>query len=861
MAFATAKITELPLRNALPRASSGSGRSSLHLLFASPTPLERRCFCQSLRTTNPRDASSSHERSGGKPHSAPWLNKWPPPPREREIDEESPGEVAGSDSRGEAERRYSGNDRGQNAIERIVLRLRNLGLGLDDEEEGDEEEGEGEFGAARPTGEERLGDLLRREWIRPDSFLEEDEREEDDAGLLPWEKEGKGEVKAEEKVVGGMKRSVKAPSLAELTIEDEELRRLRRNGMYLRERISVAKAGITQAVLEKIHDKWRKEELVRLKFHEVLAHDMKTAHEVVERRTGGLVIWRSGSVMVVYRGKNYEGPASRSQPIVREGDALFIPDVSSANRAVAESGDDVKPEREKSEVSVRSPVLKESLTEEEIEYNDLLDGLGPRFEEWWGTGVLPVDADLLPQKIPGYKTPFRLLPTGMRSRLTNAEMTNLRKLAKSLPCHFALGRNRNHQGLAAAIIKLWEKSSVVKIAVKRGIQNTNNKLMADELKDLTGGVLLLRNKYYIVFYRGKDFLPPTVATALSERQELAKQIQDVEEKLRTGTVPPTVATALSERQELAKQIQDVEEKLQTGTVDAAPSKEAGYAQAGTLAEFYEAQARWGRDISNEEREKMIEEASKSKSVRLVKRIEHKLDLAQAKKLRADKLLSKIEASMVPASPDDDQETITDEERTMFRKVGLRMKPYLPLGIRGVFDGVIENMHLHWKHRELVKLITKQKTRTFVEDTARLLEFESGGILVSIESVPKGYALIYYRGKNYRRPISLRPRNLLTKAKALKRSVAMQRHEALSQHISELEHTIEQMKKEIGDSCEIESEDPWSSKGNGQFDEVSELKMSEDDGPTSDPDDVEGSDWEDDEESDQDDEESDLTLDM
>lgn len=89
------------------------------------------------------------------------------------------------------------------------------------------------------------------------------------------------------------------------------------------------------------------------------------------------------------------------------------------------------------------------------------------------------------------------------------------------------------------------------------------------------------------------------------------------------------------------------------------------------------------------------------------------------------------------------------------------------------------MHLHWKHRELVKLITKQKTLAFVEDTARLLEFESGGILVSIESVPKGYALIYYRGKNYRRPISLRPRNLLTKAKALKRSVAVQRHEVTS----------------------------------------------------------------------------------
>lgn len=44
------------------------------------------------------------------------------------------------------------------------------------------------------------------------------------------------------------------------------------------------------------------------------------------------------------------------------------------------------------------------------------------------------------------------------------------------------GRNRNHQGLAAAVLQIWEKSLIAKIAVKRGIQNTNNKLMADELK-------------------------------------------------------------------------------------------------------------------------------------------------------------------------------------------------------------------------------------------------------------------------------------------------------------------------------------------------------------------------------------------
>lgn len=689
------------------------------------------------------------------------------------------------------EGRYFDGDSGRSAIERIVLRLRNLGLGSDDEEEEELDE-------MAPTGDEKLGDLLRRDWIRPDSMLVEDENDT----LLPWERGGGVmDEKEEECSESGLKkRTVKAPTLAELTIEDAELRRLRRLGMTLRERINVPKAGVTQVILEKIHEKWRKSELVRLKFHESLANDMKTAHEIVERRTGGLIIWRSGSVMVVYRGRHYEGP--KSQSVDGEENTLFVPNVSSIGNQI--SRDASTSTLENGKLKVITPNYIESMTEEEREYNSLLDGLGPRFVDWWGTGVLPVDADLLPQTIPGYKTPLRVLPNGMRPRLTNAEMTNLRKLAKSLPCHFALGRNRNHQGLAVAIIKLWEKSLVVKIAVKRGIQNTNNKLMAEEIKNLTGGVLLLRNKYFIVIYRGKDFVPTNVAVALSERQELTKQIQDVEEKVRCRTVEASAPPSIAE-------------------------DEVGQALAGTLAEFYEAQARWGREVSVQERDKMMEEASRAKSAKKVRQIEHKLAIAQAKKLRAERLLNKIEASMIPIGPSDDQETITDEERFMFRRVGLKMKAYLPLGIRGVFDGVIENMHLHWKHRELVKLISKQKTLSFVEDTARLLEYESGGILVAIERVPKGYALIYYRGKNYKRPISLRPRNLLNKAKALKRSVAMQRHEALSQHISELEATIDQMKEQIGDSND-ETESSESLKGDcGLFDDESKFDLSEDDG--------------------------------
>ncbi|XP_058227667.1 CRM-domain containing factor CFM3, chloroplastic/mitochondrial [Rhododendron vialii] len=800
----TAKLTEIQIRTTFPFPFTCYSHSSLHLFYHSSKPfllLKTFSSLHTRRNTYPWDLDDHpHTQNPNAPKPKPaadsWLNKWTPPtpkPNPPTSRHNSTRPKDRAEIRHPDDKREEGGSARPSAIERIVLRLRNLRHGsADNEEEDDEKEGE-EREAMLVTGEEKLGDLLRRDWVRPDKMLvEEVEEEDEEEALLPWERVvGREQQEGGEAEGDAKKKMAKAPTLAELTIEDSELRRLRRLGITIRERVSVPKAGITGAVLEKIHEQWRKSELVRLKFHESLVHDMRTAHEIVERRSGGLVIWRSGSVMVVFRGSNYEGPSQISKLMDREDDSFFVPDVSNAGKPMYNIVNGSNSILEKTKMPTSVCAETESMTEEQAEYNSLLDGLGPRFEDWWGTRLLPVDADLLPQTIPGFKTPFRLLPIGMRPRLTNAELTNFRKIAKSLPCHFALGRNRKHQGLAAAIIKLWEKSLIVKIAVKRGIQNTNNKLMAEEIKNLTGGVLLLRNKYFIVIYRGKDFLPTSVASALVERQEMTKQIQDVEEQVRNGTVEASLMV------------------------------EGGPAQAGTLAEFYEAQARWGRETSNEEREKMIEEASRTGRARAVKRMEHKLNIAQTKLHRAEKLLAKLEASMVPVGPSDDQETITEEERSMFRRVGLRMKPYLPVGIRGVFAGVIENMHLHWKHRELVKLISKQKSLAFVEETARLLEYESGGILVAIERVPKGHAIIYYRGKNYQRPISLRPRNLLTKAKALKRSVAMQRHEALSQHISEVEKAIEHMRNEIDDGKDVQAED------HDIFDDISDFSQSED----------------------------------
>lgn len=89
------------------------------------------------------------------------------------------------------------------------------------------------------------------------------------------------------------------------------------------------------------------------------------------------------------------------------------------------------------------------------------------------------------------------------------------------------------------------------------------------------------------------------------------------------------------------------------------------------------------------------------------------------------------------------------------------------------------MHLHWKYRELVKVICKEGSLEAVHQVAQTLEAESGGILVAVERVSKGYAIIVYRGKNYSRPASLRPQTLLNKKLALKRSIEAQRYEVKS----------------------------------------------------------------------------------
>ncbi|MBA0683382.1 hypothetical protein Goari_025046 [Gossypium aridum] len=682
----------------------------------------------------------------------------------------------------------------QSAIQRIADKLRSLGFSETPNPQPESESGSGCPGEIFvPLPEKlpkyRVGHTIDTSWSTPENPVPDPGS---DPGSLmvrfrdmKRERKKMGRVKEEEMVV---------PSLAELKLSAAELKRLRTVGIGEKRKLKVGKAGITEGIVNGIHERWRKSEVVRIVCEDICKMNMKRTHEVLERKTGGLVIWRSGSKIILYRGANYKYPYFLADKIgTHDSSSNASPDTNVDNKELNETE---SCSSEFNAVKTSTPKATDKMTKRALiqgvgspsrvrfqlpgeaelvaEADCLLDGLGPRFTDWWGYEPLPVDGDLLPAIIPGYRRPFRLLPYGVKSLLTNDEMTTLRRLGRPLPCHFALGRNRKLQGLAASIIKLWEKCEIAKIAVKRGVQNTNSELMAEELKWLTGGTLLSRDKDFIVLYRGKDFLPSAVSSAIEERRKHVIHAENQSGK--------TMQEVHGEGAKIASE----------NDINSAKDRKS--------------------DVFSVRKNLNSAEAT-------IKRTSSKLSMALEKKAKAEKLLAELEQEVIPQQSEIDKEGITREERYMLRKVGLRMKPFLLLGEfgrivqafdleiicvfyhlclgrRGVFDGTVENMHLHWKYRELVKIISKETNVEAVHQEAQILEAESGGILVAVERVSKGYAIIFYRGKNYERPTCLRPQTLLTKREAMKRSLEEQRRKSLKLHILKLTRNIDELKHQL-----------------------------------------------------------------
>ena len=121
-----------------------------------------------------------------------------------------------------------------------------------------------------------------------------------------------------------------------------------------------------------------------------------------QSRTGGLVIWRSGSTVVLYRGMGYkldcvQSYARQTQDKTKEFESSGV-QVNNFARSIGTSCS-AEPSTAKSYSNNLSVKELKDLSE----LNLLLDGLGPRFKDWSGHEPMPVDADLLPDVVPGYR--------------------------------------------------------------------------------------------------------------------------------------------------------------------------------------------------------------------------------------------------------------------------------------------------------------------------------------------------------------------------------------------------------------------------------------------------------------------------
>ncbi|XP_073004567.1 uncharacterized CRM domain-containing protein At3g25440, chloroplastic isoform X1 [Typha latifolia] len=176
------------------------------------------------------------------------------------------------------------------------------------------------------------------------------------------------------------------------------------------------------------------------------------------------------------------------------------------------------------------------------------------------------------------------------------------------------------------------------------------------------------------------------------------------------------------------------------------------------------------------------------------KILYKLKKAHRKEERIVKALKKIEPSD-SLEATHDPEILTPEEHFFFLKMGQKCKNYVPVGRRGIFQGVILNMHLHWKKHQTLKVVVKTFTPEEVKEIAAELARLSGGIVLDIH---EENTIIMYRGKNYAQPPTeiMSPKVTLSRKKALDKSKYREGLRGVRRYIPRLEHDLEDLQAQM-----------------------------------------------------------------
>lgn len=190
---------------------------------------------------------------------------------------------------------------------------------------------------------------------------------------------------------------------------------------------------------------------------------------------------------------------------------------------------------------------------------------------------------------------------------------------------------------------------------------------------------------------------------------------------------------------------------------------------------------------NELRFYRLKAKKKMKSPNPEVRIRYKLEKAKRKEAWLIEKLRKFELPKAPAETYD-PEILTEEEKFYLKRTGEKKKHYVPVGRRGVFGGVVLNMHLHWKKHETVKVVCKPCKPGQIHEIAEELSRLSKGIAIDVKP---DNTIIFYRGKNYVPPAVMSPLDTLSKNKALEKYKYQQSLEHTSQFIEKLEKELEE----------------------------------------------------------------------
>ncbi|RDX63069.1 putative CRM domain-containing protein, chloroplastic, partial [Mucuna pruriens] len=208
----------------------------------------------------------------------------------------------------------------------------------------------------------------------------------------------------------------------------------------------------------------------------------------------------------------------------------------------------------------------------------------------------------------------------------------------------------------------------------------------------------------------------------------------------------------------------------------------------------------GRSMRSKVERRMQKESGKTlREIRRAKKLKKKLmteeerliyNLKRAKK-KVALLLQKLKKYELPELPPPrhDPELFTPEQLQAYKKIGFRNKNYVPVGVRGVFGGVVQNMHLHWKFHETVQVCCDNFPKEKIKEMASMLARLSGGIVINVHNVK---TIIMFRGRNYRQPKNLIPINTLTKRKALFKARFEQALESQKLNIKKMEQQLRRM---------------------------------------------------------------------